>query len=61
MDFIKKITSIQNPAIKRLKLLLVKSRERKKQSCFVIEGERELLRAMEKGYLWKVSLLKKNI
>ena len=50
MDFITKITSSQNPAIKRLKLLLVKSRERKKKSCFVIEGERELLRAMEKGY-----------
>ena len=46
-----RIKSKQNPAIKRLKLLLVKSRERKKQSCFVIEGKRELLRAMEKGYL----------
>ena len=50
MDFITKITSSQNPTIKRLKLLLVKSRERKRQSCFIIEGERELLRAMEKGY-----------
>jgi len=60
MDFITKIASSQNPAIKKLKLLLVKSRERKKQSCFVIEGERELLRAMEKGYLLESVFVKEK-
>jgi len=33
-----------------LTVLQSKSRERKKQQCFVIEGNRELSRAMEMGY-----------
>ena len=44
------ITSFQNPKIKNILLLQEKSRERKKQGLFVVEGERELLLALEGGY-----------
>ena len=47
---LKYISSGSNKIIKRLTVLQSKSRERKKQQCFVIEGNRELSRAMEMGY-----------
>lgn len=50
MQTIKHITSIQNPLIKQLLLLKEKSRERRKQGLFVIEGKRELGLAIEAGY-----------
>lgn len=44
------ITSLQNPKVKNILLLQDKSRERKKQGLFIVEGEREILLALEGGY-----------
>jgi len=44
-----KITSLQNPTIKRIGLLS-KSKERRDQGLFVMEGARELGLAMDAGY-----------
>lgn len=46
----KYISSLQNPSIKKLLLLQEKSRARKKEALFVIEGFRELMLAQESGY-----------
>jgi len=46
----KEITSIQNPLIKRILQLQEKSRERKKQGLFVVEGKREIFLALKGGY-----------
>ena len=46
----KYLSSSKNPEIKRLRLLSQKSRERKKHSLFVIEGLRELEKAIIGGY-----------
>jgi len=46
----KLISSSKNPEIKQLRLLYDKSRERKKQGLFVIEGERELQKAHLANY-----------
>ncbi len=46
----KKITSYQNPYIKELLKLQEKSRARKKQGLFLIEGKREVSLAIEGGY-----------
>lgn len=46
----KKINSIQNPLIKSLVLLKEKSRNRKKSSNFLIEGQREISLAIKGGY-----------
>lgn len=43
------ITSLQNPAIKNI-VKLSKSKERKAQQLFVIEGARELSLALQSGY-----------
>lgn len=43
------ITSLQNPAIKNI-VKLSKSKERKEQHLFVIEGARELSLAVQSGY-----------
>ena len=40
----------QNSEIKRLQKLLKKSKTRSENNRFVIEGEREILRAIEAGY-----------
>ena len=45
------ITSFQNPKIKFLNQLKEKSRVRKKEGLFVIEGQRELSLALEGGYI----------
>jgi|APCry1669188910_1035180.scaffolds.fasta_scaffold00013_53 RNA methyltransferase, TrmH family len=47
---INRITSLQNPHIKNLLLLGEKSRERKKQDLFIIEGLREFSLAMSAGF-----------
>ena len=47
---LKKITSVHNPEIKRIRLLQQKSRARKQHGFFVIEGIRELRRALHAGY-----------
>lgn len=44
-----KITSTQNPKVKSL-LALEKTRERRKQQLFVIEGKKEIGLALEAGY-----------
>ena len=46
----KTITSLQNPAIKNLLQLQEKSRARKKEGLFVIEGRREISLAVKGGY-----------
>lgn len=45
------ITSAQNPKIKALLELQEKSKARRKEGLFVVEGRRELLHCMEAGYL----------
>ena len=42
----KYLSSNKNPEIKQLKLLSQKSRERKKRGLFVVEGKRELEKAI---------------
>ena len=44
------ITSFQNPKVKNILLLQEKSRERKRQGVFIVEGEREILLALNGGY-----------
>lgn len=44
------ITSAQNPKIKTLLELQEKSRARRKEGLFVVEGRRELLHCIEAGY-----------
>lgn len=44
------ITSAQNPKIKTLLELQEKSRTRRKEGLFVVEGRRELLHCIEAGY-----------
>ena len=55
----KRITSLQNPQIKNILKLQEKSRERKKQELFVIEGKREIELAIKGNYtitsLWFLS------
>ncbi|MCB0457655.1 MAG: RNA methyltransferase [Flavobacteriaceae bacterium] len=46
----KHISSLQNPLIKQITLLSEKSRERKKQGLFVVEGQREISLAIKGGY-----------
>jgi TrmH family RNA methyltransferase len=47
---IETITSAQNPKIKNLLLLQEKSKARKEQGLFVVEGRRELEHCLEAGY-----------
>jgi len=46
----KEISSLNNPLVKKVITLTEKSRERKKQSLFVVEGLRELSLAIKEGY-----------
>lgn len=50
----KSISSVQNPTIKQLFQLYEKSRERRKQGLFVIEGLREIELAIKAGYRIRV-------
>lgn len=52
----KVISSTQNPVIKQLVQLRDKSRERKKTTTFLIEGQRELMLAVKGGYNFKTIL-----
>jgi TrmH family RNA methyltransferase len=47
---IKEITSLKNPKIKNLLLLKEKSKQRRAQGLFIIEGKREVLLAVNSGY-----------
>ena len=44
------ITSLKNPKIKDLLTLSEKSRERRERGLFVVEGQREISRALSAGY-----------
>jgi len=50
----KVISSLQNPLIKSLVTLGEKSRERRKQDRFVIEGEREITMAVQSGHTLEI-------
>jgi TrmH family RNA methyltransferase len=50
MDEFKEITSVQNPLVRKVLTLRVKSRERRSTGLFVLEGERELQLALKGGY-----------
>jgi len=46
----KEITSLKNPKIKNLLLLKEKSKQRREQGLFIIEGKREVTLALKSGY-----------
>ncbi|HSM62890.1 MAG TPA: hypothetical protein VK833_03020 [Gillisia sp.] len=47
---IKQISSVQNPTVKRLLQLQEKSRTRKKEGVFIVEGVREIGLAIKGGF-----------
>ena len=55
------ISSPQNPYIKQLYLLKEKSRDRKRNGLFLIEGKRELSLAIKSGYIIKALLYYPNL
>ncbi len=57
----KQITSIHNPFIKQLVQLKDKSRERKKNGLFLIEGEREIKLALKGNYELETALFNPDI
>lgn len=50
MNKIKEISSLQNPLVKKVLLLKDKSRERKKEGVFVLEGQHEFELALKGGF-----------
>ena len=50
---IKEISSAQNPTVKSLLMLQAKARNRKRENVFVLEGLREIERAIACGYVVK--------
>lgn len=61
MDEIKQISSLQNPWVKKTLLLKEKSRERRKEGLFVLEGRRELQLALKGGFELKVLFFYEDI
>jgi len=57
----KKIESLQNPLVKDILKLQEKSRERKKQQLFIVEGKRELSLAIKGDYQIKTVLIAETI
>lgn len=57
----KEITSTQNPLVRQLVLLKEKSRNRKKEGIFIIEGEREIRLAMQGGYVLDTVFFQREI
>ena len=57
----KQISSLQNPLVKQTLQLLDKSRERRKNGLFVIEGKREIELALKGGYLLKTIMFCSDI
>jgi TrmH family RNA methyltransferase len=45
------ISSLQNPKLKELRVLMEKSKERRSTGLFVIDGWKEILMAVESGYV----------
>lgn len=56
----KTISSPQNPIIKNLLILQKKSKERKKQKLFVVEGEKEIERALHGDYNFKIIFMREG-
>lgn len=50
MNEVKEISSLQNPLVRKVLLLKEKSRERKKEGTFILEGQRELELTIKGGY-----------
>ncbi len=57
----KEITSVQNSYIKNLIKLQEKSRERKKQGLFIVEGKREITLAIQSEYTFETVLFDENL
>tara|TARA_B110000444_G_scaffold261540_1_gene314899 strand:- start:6934 stop:7710 length:777 start_codon:yes stop_codon:yes gene_type:complete len=57
---LKIISSLQNPLIKNLLSLQKKSRERKNQNLFVVEGKREIERALLGKYFFKIIFIREG-
>ena len=57
----KVIGSAKNLELKKMLLLYKKSRERKKQGLFVIEGEREIINAIKSNYILERIFLEEGI
>ncbi len=61
MNEIKEISSLQNPLVKKILLLKEKSRERKKEGLFILEGQRELELAVKGDYKIQTLLFSDSI
>lgn len=59
--FMKEISSVHNSFIKNILKLQDKSRERKKQQLFIIEGKREINLAHNSGYILETILFCKDL
>jgi len=57
---VKTISSAQNPLIKNLLALQKKSKERKKQKLFVVEGKKEIERALLGNYDFKIIFIREE-
>lgn len=58
---IKEITSLKNPRIKNLVLLKEKSKQRREQGLFIIEGKREVFLAINSGYVIETAYFEPNL
>lgn len=61
MDYHKHIDSLQNAEVKNLLQLQEKSRNRRREGLFVIEGQREIKLALEAGYQLQKLFLCKDV
>ena len=57
----KVIGSPKNLELKKMLLLSKKSRERKKQGLFIIEGEREIINGLKSKYVFERIFLEEGI
>ena len=57
----KKITSLQNPIIKRILLLKDKAKRRNIEGVFIVEGQQELGLAIKGGYIIKSLFFEPNL
>ena len=57
----KVIVSTKNLELKKMLLLYKKSRERKKQGLFIIEGEREIINALKSNYILEKIFLEEGV
>lgn len=58
---LKQIKSVQNPLVKQIGLLSEKSRARKDQKLFIVEGKREISLAIKGGYIVKQVLYAQHL